>query len=74
MKTPLGFFQDSAGDRSYGRLASFMLVIGGIISALLGKDYGAILTAAVGFYVTSKSAQAFTEGKALESTGKINPT
>lgn len=54
---PLGFFYDSRGCKSYGRLASFMLTIGGIILGLAGRDYGAMLTAAVGFYATSKSVQ-----------------
>jgi len=67
-----GFFHDSTGARSYGRLASFLLVLGGILLGVAGRDYGAMLTAAVGFYAASKSAQAFTEGKSIESTGKIN--
>ena len=69
-----GFFRDSTGAKSYGRLASFLLVIGGIILGLAGRDYGAMLTAAVGFYTASKLQQAYTEGKSVESTGKINPT
>lgn len=71
---PLGFFKDSTGNRSYGRLASFMLTLGGIILGLAGRDYGAMLTAAVGFYAASKSVQAYTEGKSIESKGTISPT
>jgi len=71
---PLGFFQDSAGDWSYGRMTSFVLAIGGIILALLGRDYGAVLASSFAFYGASKAQQAYSEGKALESTGKINPT
>jgi len=52
-----GFFHDSTGARSYGRLASFLLVLGGILLGVAGRDYGAMLTAAVGFYATSKSVQ-----------------
>lgn len=58
-----GFFRDSAGAKSYGRLASFMLVIGGILLGLAGRDYGAMLASAVAFYATSKAQQAYTEGK-----------
>lgn len=74
MNKPLGFFRDSSGNRSYGRLASFLLVLGGILLGLVGRDYGAMLTAAVGFFTASKLQQAYTEGKSVESTGKINPT
>jgi len=70
---PNGFFHDSTGARSYGRLASFLLVLGGILLGVAGRDYGAMLTAAAAFYATSKANQAYVEGKALEPTGKINP-
>lgn len=69
-----GFFRDSTGAKSYGRLASFVLVIGGIILGLAGRDYGAMLASAVAFYAASKATQGYTEGKSVESTGKINPT
>lgn len=73
MSNRYGFFQDSTGNRSYGRLASFLLVLGGILLGLVGRDYGAMLTAAVSFFTASKLQQAYTEGKSVESTGKINP-
>jgi len=63
MKTGFGFFRDSTGNRSYGRMASFCLVIGGIFLALVGRDYGAMLASALAFYATSKAQQAYTEGK-----------
>lgn len=63
MRGPSGYFQDSDGNWSYGRLASFLLVLGGIICALAGRDYGAMLTAAVGFYASSKAQQAYSEGR-----------
>lgn len=74
MTEPLGFFKDSQGNRSFGRLASFILCLGGIILALAGKDYGAMLASAFGFYTASKLQQGYSEGKSVESTGKINPT
>ena len=69
-----GFFHDSTGARSYGRLASFLLVLGGILLGVAGRDYGAMLASAVAFYSASKLHQGYTEGKSFESTGKINPT
>lgn len=63
MKAGFGFFRDSTGNRSYGRMASFCLVIGGIFMALVGRDYGAMLASALAFYATSKAQQAYTEGK-----------
>lgn len=63
MKTGFGFFKDSTGNRSYGRMASFCLVIGGIFLALAGRDYGAMLASALAFYATSKAQQAYSEGK-----------
>ena len=74
MNKPLGFFRDSSGDKSYGRLASFLLTLGGIILGLVGRDYGTMLASALGFYAASKAQQAYSEGKSVESTGKINPT
>ena len=62
-----GFFRDLSGNRSYGRLASFLLVLGGIILGLAGRDYGAMLTAAVGFYTASKLQQGYSEGKAFDN-------
>lgn len=60
---PLGFFRDSTGNRSFGRLASFILTLGGILLGLAGRDYGAMLTVAFGFYSASKLQQAYSEGK-----------
>lgn len=73
MSKPNGFFHDENGDKSYGRLASEQLVLGGILLGLIGRDYGAMLASGVTFYLISKAKQGYTEGKALESTGKINP-
>lgn len=61
----LGFFYDSRGSKSYGRLASFVSLCGGIIVALAGRldALTPLLTAAVSFYAASKAQQAYTEGK-----------
>lgn len=56
-----GFFHDSTGARSYGRLASFLLVLGGILLGVAGRDYGAMLTAAAAFYAASKANQSVSE-------------
>jgi hypothetical protein len=57
----MSFFRDSDGNWSFGRLASFILVIGAIMAALLSKDYGAMLATALGFYSASKAQQAIKE-------------
>ena len=56
-----GFFHDSTGARSYGRLASFLLVLGGILLGVAGRDYGAMLASAVAFYASSKVNQSINE-------------
>lgn len=71
MKGGFGFFRDSSGNRSFGRMASFCLVIGGIFLALIGRDYGAMLASALAFYATSKAQQAYSEGK-NGSTGTLH--
>lgn len=55
-----GFFTDSDGNRSYGRMASFCLVLGAYGLAYAGKTQESkyFLIAAVTFYFISKAQQA----------------
>jgi len=72
MKTGFGFFRDSTGNRSYGRLASFVLVLGGIILGFGGGGYGTMLSAALGFYISSKGTQAIESVWGKKATDEQN--
>lgn len=57
-----GFFQDSDGCLSYGRLASAFCCASALLCGLRGKHdlVGTFLTAAFSFYASSKATQAVT--------------
>ena len=80
-----GFFYDFQGNKSYGRMASFLLVLAAIGRAFVGNQdsAAAVITAqlasAVALYTASKAQQAYTEGKHGEhqdgpSTGSTGET
>jgi len=73
MTKPNGFFRDAEGNKSYGRMASFVLAIGGIILALFGKDYGAMLASSFAFYGADKARQGYVEGKRATPDSSGNP-
>lgn len=68
-----GFFTDSDGNRSYGRMASFCLVLGAIVLGLFGRmdPIATFLTTALGFYAASKATQAYCERKHCDATGSV---
>lgn len=62
METVCGFFKDSDGFLSYGRLASAFCCGSALLCGLRGKHdlVGTFLTTGVAFYTASKAQQAVT--------------
>jgi hypothetical protein len=51
------FFQDSDGNQSYGRLASYTCIAAAIVAAFTGHEVFQFLGAGVSFYLASKGQQ-----------------